>query len=649
MVRQAVIAATQPASSALIGYPAIARLATLGDSLTAGSNQIVNGDGTNYWPGGWAAHLRTVLDHKISYARDDDTDLYTFAVSGAQADAFLDGGSQRAYFLRALASDADTIAIFLGANDLSNGREAAETATDIIALWDEVLAEDKAVLALEIIGVRSDHPEAVAFRPKQVACNALLRSAASSRRIQIIRWGDLLDEDDDGYSDAKYLGDTVHTNMLGGITLANFVAEKIASRVTGETNLSFPVENAGAWITTNAYPTGTPGSNQTATGWTVNGAGNAVVAKNLVARTDGVSGYWQEIVSTGMQDEDVLLSIPTDYAQAYTSGTGSFVAGDRVRAVVEYELLDPVWGWHIELSVNGNKAGDHQHNGGLASMTEKIQAHSGVLWSEPWTWTADTAALALTKIYGNGTVRLGRMGLYKVGPAGFDPLSYANLTGWFDASDSATLFDATSGGSAVAADGTVARWMNKCGRGAPLIQGTSGARPIRKAAAVNGLDVLRFDGTDDALAANSFGRSDAAGCFIAVILDTKVSSRSYQTPIGFGSSGAAIASNAATYDYGLAKPGVYGPQATQLVTASTVTVLAVRWSGTAASVFKDGTKTTATLASGFASADALYVGQHTSAGFSFFGGDILELFAFNAAVSDAVIGEFTTAMTDKWT
>jgi hypothetical protein len=79
----------------------------------------------------------------------------------------------------------------------------------------------------------------------------------------------------------------------------------------------------------------------------------------------------------------------------------------------------------------------------------------------------------------------------------FSPAIISGLTGWWDASDSATLFDATTGGSAVAADGGVARWEDKSGNGRHWFQATSGQRPARKASVRNSLDVIRLDGSDD--------------------------------------------------------------------------------------------------------------------------------------------------------
>ena len=58
------------------------------------------------------------------------------------------------------------------------------------------------------------------------------------------------------------------------------------------------------------------------------------------------------------------------------------------------------------------------------------------------------------------------------------PNNINGLQLWLDSSDSLSLFDATTGGSLVSANGTVARWQDKSGNGRHLIQGTLSKRPI---------------------------------------------------------------------------------------------------------------------------------------------------------------------------
>ena len=75
---------------------------------------------------------------------------------------------------------------------------------------------------------------------------------------------------------------------------------------------------------------------------------------------------------------------------------------------------------------------------------------------------------------------------------------------WLDGADASTLYDATSGGALVAADGAVARWNDKSGSVINVIQSSSTLRPARKTAIQNGLDVVRFDGSNDIM---TFGTS----------------------------------------------------------------------------------------------------------------------------------------------
>jgi len=84
------------------------------------------------------------------------------------------------------------------------------------------------------------------------------------------------------------------------------------------------------------------------------------------------------------------------------------------------------------------------------------------------------------------------------------PQTISGLALWLDAADPAVLFDETTGGSLVAADGGVARWEDKSGNSRHATQATSANRPARKTAVQGGLDVLRFDGSNDLLQSTDF-------------------------------------------------------------------------------------------------------------------------------------------------
>jgi hypothetical protein len=76
-----------------------------------------------------------------------------------------------------------------------------------------------------------------------------------------------------------------------------------------------------------------------------------------------------------------------------------------------------------------------------------------------------------------------------------NPTSITGLELWLDASDPSVLFDATTGGSLVAADGEVARWEDKSGNARHMTQDTLRNRPIRQTQIQGGKDVLYFNGT----------------------------------------------------------------------------------------------------------------------------------------------------------
>jgi len=85
--------------------------------------------------------------------------------------------------------------------------------------------------------------------------------------------------------------------------------------------------------------------------------------------------------------------------------------------------------------------------------------------------------------------------------SGFNPRSISGLGAWFDASDSATMFDSNTGGSLITNNTGVGRWEDKSGNGLHATQSTSANRPVYKTSMINGLASLDFDGSNDNLLA----------------------------------------------------------------------------------------------------------------------------------------------------
>lgn len=93
-------------------------------------------------------------------------------------------------------------------------------------------------------------------------------------------------------------------------------------------------------------------------------------------------------------------------------------------------------------------------------------------------------------------------------PQPFGPLAL-NPVLWLDASDASTLFqDSALTTPAVADADPVGGWFNKStGAATHATQATGTKRGSLKTAIINGLNVVRFDGTDDFLEANALSSS----------------------------------------------------------------------------------------------------------------------------------------------
>lgn len=127
-----------------------------------------------------------------------------------------------------------------------------------------------------------------------------------------------------------------------------------------------------------------------------------------------------------------------------------------------------------------------------------------------------------------------------------DPVGVAGCRSWHDASDASTLYDATSGGSLVAADGAIARFEDKSGNGWHLINTTSTQRPLRKTGITNGLACALFDGTDDRLR-TSANFSETGNADFSVFVVAKKLTATKGTLLGWGVTAASLGA-AGIYD-----------------------------------------------------------------------------------------------------
>lgn len=240
----------------------------------------------------------------------------------------------------------------------------------------------------------------------------------------------------------------------------------------------------------------------------------------------------------------------------------------------------------------------------------------------------------------------------------------ANITTalWLDGADANTLFDATSGGSLVAANGAIARWEDKSGNARHATQGPAGNRPLRIVSAFNSRDAVRFDGTNDRL---TFARFDLATAS-AFLVVRRTGSAVYQAPFQV----LQAATTRTAFEFGLNNDNNFGPVALGsngnttaygrggVLSQSTLRSLGGTWDGLgtngaqfyAAWDSDNSFSLTNSLGVTAANGSSSVVGANFSGGTvtSFFGGEICELIVVASVVSSTIRQTVFGYLAHKW-
>lgn len=234
-------------------------------------------------------------------------------------------------------------------------------------------------------------------------------------------------------------------------------------------------------------------------------------------------------------------------------------------------------------------------------------------------------------------------------PAYFFPYQYANCSGWWDASQG-TLYDATSGGSAVAADGAVARWEDLSGNANHLTQSTSNNRPLRRVAKINNLDALDFDGSNDSFSLTTNLGADTYTVFVVAKKATGT-----DTFVLMGQAGNFLpyvcvdASGTGTYasKYTSGGNGAYAGNSTQLLNRTTAFL--VSQDSSTPKIFIDGGVTTlATTGTATASTQFTLVGARTGGAALYAKAAIGEVIFYARVLSDTERATVERYLRRKW-
>jgi hypothetical protein len=238
----------------------------------------------------------------------------------------------------------------------------------------------------------------------------------------------------------------------------------------------------------------------------------------------------------------------------------------------------------------------------------------------------------------------------------------------YDFSVATSLYDATSGGSLVAASGLIARLEDLSGNGNHMTQGTSGKRPTRAVAYQGGLDAGLFSGAQSMNAGNVANMRANPVNVVGVIRRSSGNDGSLLTKLIYGS----VSGRFGVFWLGDAKPTAISQtsstttgaqwQASSASTASSsMSVMASqgnRTSGTNAAQVKlriNGAVNASGTAYTDAGADAnpslfLFMGTagDNNESSAFLNGHIGQAAKYSAALSDALYRRIELAMARKW-
>jgi lysophospholipase L1-like esterase len=408
---------------------AVAKIAVVGDSIVAAGSEPPASPYfiAQFLGNGWIGHMKSKCGRRIELVKNNIDGSYDHGISGIRADGFMVGGTYRSTFVDALTGQSETIFICVGANDMTVTANAT-AASNIISLWDEVLATGKNLVGIAIPPTRPPRPsnDEVAWKAAQVSTNVLLEAASKTRRMLYVDYTPSVDLDNDGYLDSICAGDHIHPNICGAARIGEYMATYALPFVSNEVQEEVPAYGSSNWLTPSPFVDGTIAPNSVPTGWVASIAAFPAavpgysITRNIIARTDGLSGNLLEVITSGITTTDLRLTAPLVIPQVYIDANGtSLTTSDTLQAYCEVEVVSGSF-YNIELSLaaGATRCIDLANNGAMSVSQETSTIPLGTRQLLTTTWTPDTNGSynlrCHLRFYGNGTIKIGRTGIFKV-------------------------------------------------------------------------------------------------------------------------------------------------------------------------------------------------------------------------------------------
>ena len=239
----------------------------------------------------------------------------------------------------------------------------------------------------------------------------------------------------------------------------------------------------------------------------------------------------------------------------------------------------------------------------------------------------------------------------------FNPRNLPNLQLWLDATRIAQA-DSTS----------VATWSDQSGNGYDATQGGSAARPTFIASGLNGLPVVRFDGTDDAmdLLSGSLGmlRNVAGATIFSVVKYAADNVRTYNLHINDSGSGQRLTSgrSSTTTKYEARGRRLDGIATQDIMSTQNVTnnfviqSVSANYSNTLLQQYingaLDGQKTDFQTSGNTSDTNSFNISvgylKTTSSSINYLNGDIAEVIVYNRALNTSELAQVHRYLSRKW-
>lgn len=314
------------------------------------------------------------------------------------------------------------VTIMAGNNDAAGGVDAPTIITNLTAMLDAVRGIGARAI-LYTIPPRNALTQAQ--RQVQTAVNHWIRDQARLRNgvYLVDAWQPLVDLSTNGISSALS-GDGIHPTGVGAARLGRATAAVINAFVPPVDFLGHAVDDL-LMMTTNPYLTGTTGTLGTgvtgavASNWTTAPVTSVTAAASLVARTDGLPGQWQQLQVTA--GTGLTLSQNNDNVNTqWVPGTTQVYACCEFQTDADFALTTS---GSLSLSVLSFNTG-FSGTGSIADFAwvagdpwaAEARPAAGVLRTPVFTVPAGANKRLSTQVIfkGSGTVRIGRIALYKV-------------------------------------------------------------------------------------------------------------------------------------------------------------------------------------------------------------------------------------------